>query len=431
MKKILFGFIALSLSLASFSQEYQVKNQYKKGKTFGIHFTFHDFQTPADLQTMGLSEVLAAKQWYKTSRMNAGLALSYTQGITDHVDFMVQLGGSSLTYPLPDKPVSNNNSWLVETDASLNLKLLTDEYWVSPYISAGVGASVWNGYYGAYFPAGLGLQVNFLDEAYLILQAQYRFPVASGTTARNLFYSFGFAGNKKEVVLAPVPIPVVEPPKDSDKDGIIDSLDACPTVPGLAQFKGCPDTDKDGIQDSEDKCPTVPGLAQFQGCPDTDGDGIQDSEDKCPTVAGLARYQGCPIPDTDGDGVNDEEDKCPNVAGIADNLGCPDLKFYYKRADASLSAADKASLDRVVDFMSRNPDLFITVEGHTSTPGTTAYNQKLSEKRADNCIKYLKSKGADASKLKAIGYGEQFPVGDNTKEEGRAQSRRVVFRVNK
>ena len=39
--------------------------------------------------------------------------------------------------------------------------------------------------------------------------------------------------------------------------------------------------------------------------PDTDGDGILDNVDKCPTVAGIAKYQGCPIPDTDKDGIDD------------------------------------------------------------------------------------------------------------------------------
>ncbi len=49
---------------------------------------------------------------------------------------------------------------------------------------------------------------------------------------------------------------------------------------------GNTDRDKDGINDKEDACPDVPGLAQFQGCPDTDGDGIADKDDNCPEVAG-------------------------------------------------------------------------------------------------------------------------------------------------
>jgi outer membrane protein OmpA-like peptidoglycan-associated protein len=61
--------------------------------------------------------------------------------------------------------------------------------------------------------------------------------------------------------------------------------------------------------------------------------------------------------------------------------------------------------------------------------GDSVYNQKLSEKRAQNSVKYLVSKGINPSRLRAAGYGEQFPIGDNSKEEGRAKSRRVVMRI--
>ena len=83
--------------------------------------------------------------------------------------------------------------------------------------------------------------------------------------------------------------------KDSDGDGIPDSEDLCPDIPGTASAKGCPDSDGDGVPDFEDDCPNVPGLAKYEGCPDSDGDGIPDNKDVCPNEKGPASNNGCPL----------------------------------------------------------------------------------------------------------------------------------------
>jgi outer membrane protein OmpA-like peptidoglycan-associated protein len=113
------------------------------------------------------------------------------------------------------------------------------------------------------------------------------------------------------------------PPVDTDGDGVMNTEDDCPTIPGLEAFRGCPDTDNDGIEDSKDDCPEFPGLRQFDGCPDTDGDGIPDNDDECPSTPGDKAYNGCPPPaDRDGDGFADNIDPCPDQAGTLG--GCPD-----------------------------------------------------------------------------------------------------------
>jgi len=119
---------------------------------------------------------------------------------------------------------------------------------------------------------------------------------------------------------------------DSDGDGIEDSKDDCPNEAGLAEFNGCPDSDGDGVADKDDACPTVPGLKEFNGCPDGDGDGVPDNTDKCPDVAGPAANGGCPWPDRDGDGVMDKDDQCPDVAGTVANNGCPELPEAVRQA---------------------------------------------------------------------------------------------------
>ncbi len=71
----------------------------------------------------------------------------------------------------------------------------------------------------------------------------------------------------------------------------------------------------------------------------------------------------------------------------------------------------------------------ISVEGHTDAIGSDAYNQRLSNARANAVKNYLISKGVSASKLSAVGFGESKPVADNSTERGRAANRRTEFVV--
>ncbi|MCP4542052.1 MAG: SpoIIE family protein phosphatase [Chloroflexi bacterium] len=82
-----------------------------------------------------------------------------------------------------------------------------------------------------------------------------------------------------------------------------------------------PDTDRDGIPDPNDECPSEFGQPEFSGCPDSDGDGIRDLDDQCPNEFGPPLFNGCP--DRDGDGIPDYQDACPDRVGPADNGGCP------------------------------------------------------------------------------------------------------------
>jgi len=436
MKKILLAFLVLGLFINSYGQ-----NEYKKRPAFGIHFLLDDFSTATNLRTNGLSSVLKSKEWHKTKNMAAGLAISYTQGLSNYVDFSGVLSGSFLNYPVPGKTAVFNNYLLLEAVATANLKLLTDKYWFNPFVTAGVGGSKYKGYYGAFIPVGVGLQINLFDEAFVILNSQYRMPVTENV-AYHFYHSIGIAGSlfKKKVPPPVVELPPVPEVKDRDKDGVLDDDDRCPDVFGLASLKGCPDRDGDGIADIDDKCPDVPGLARYQGCPipDTDKDGINDEEDKCPTVPGVARYQGCPIPDTDKDGVNDEEDKCINEPGPADNFGCPRIpdeverkintaakKVFFATGSAKLLAKSFQPLNEVVTILNANPTYKLSIDGHTDDTGKDEMNQTLSDNRAASVKAYLVSKGIDESRLTSTGYGETRPIADNKTVAGRAQNRRV------
>jgi outer membrane protein OmpA-like peptidoglycan-associated protein len=436
-----------TLGLFGIGRSQDKSGPIKRG-TLAVQIGGFDFQTAQKIRSQSLSSVLGNKEWSNLKEIDMAFGLSYIKGINQHFDYSINGYFGSVKYPVRS---SNGTSitgaaskLLFEMDASIHMKLLPDNYIVVPYLSAGVGGSVWNGRFEAFAPLGGGLQFGLGEECFAFSNFQYRVPVTQGANYHFL-YSIGFGGpvgkpREIEVKAPPVaPVVVAAVPVDTDGDGIVDAEDKCPTVPGVAKYMGCPvpDTDGDGINDELDKCPTVFGVAQYEGCPvpDTDGDGIKDDVDKCPTVAGLSKYQGCPIPDTDGDGINDEEDKCPTVPGIAELRGCPRPAFkaenvLFATGKATLVARGKQELDILVPYFVENTGVNVTIEGHTDNTGNAALNQKLSEQRAAAAKTYLVSKGIDASRMTTVGYGATKPIADNKTAEGRKMNRRVHFTIN-
>ncbi|MBZ5487759.1 OmpA family protein [Halomonas aquamarina] len=186
------------------------------------------------------------------------------------------------------------------------------------------------------------------------------------------------------------------------------------------------------------QCPSygeVPaGVAvDAEGCPlDSDGDGVPDYRDQCPgTPAGVeVDAVGCPI-DSDGDGVPDYRDQCPNTpAGTKVNaLGCPDsvvlndVNFEFDSAELTSNARN--ILNGVAERLVNNPDVRVSIEGHTDSRGTAQYNKDLSQRRAESVTTYLAQRGVGSNRMRAVGYGEERPIASNDTDEGRAQNRRV------
>ena len=413
----------------------------KKGDLIGIHFNALDIKTPVTLKNSA-----GTRSFTRIDDMDFGFSVSYWKGLTNTIDFSTRGGLIFHDYAAEDRHDLNSGSQQigVELEPTLNFRPYGDNALLAPFITAGVGGGYYTGKWGAYIPAGLGIQLNLQSTTYVFVQTQYRFALTKDVLKDNLFYSLGIAQNvskQKPVVVAPPPPPIV---LDRDGDGVLDADDKCPDIAGLASLQGCPDRDGDGITDTEDKCPDVSGLAKYQGCPipDTDGDGINDEQDKCPTVKGLARYQGCPIPDTDGDGVNDEDDKCPTRVGPASNQGCPVIakeviekvnfaakNVFFATGSFKLLPKSFKSLDEVVKLLKDDETLMIDVDGHTDAQGSDESNQVLSDNRAGAVKNYLVSKGITESRLKSAGYGETKPVADNTTAAGRAKNRRTEMTV--
>jgi outer membrane protein OmpA-like peptidoglycan-associated protein len=101
--------------------------------------------------------------------------------------------------------------------------------------------------------------------------------------------------------------------------------------------------------------------------------------------------------------------------------------IFFEYAKATLQATSFSELNRVVQLLNRNTAMKIEISGHTDNVGLDENNLKLSQERAEAVKTYLLSKGVNAVRLSAKGYGETKPIATNDTEEGKQQNRRVEF----
>ena len=350
-----------------------------------------------------------------TTSMNFGF--EYLQGVTKKVDVVANMLMSSLRYPYYTSlkmPTNANALGYFSFDIGLNYKFLTDEKPVVPYVTGGMGVAIERvDNVTGYAPVGAGLQIKANRGSFIFIQATHNAETSAITKKHNHYsiaYSLPLRGkDKKPVLLPPAPVSI-----DTDNDGVVDSLDKCPTQAGTAKYNGCP-------------------------IPDTDKDGINDEEDKCPTQVGTAKYKGCPIPDTDKDGVNDEEDKCPTEAGIAANHGCEDIQpmlndiansFKFAIGKTNIAKKTLSKLDAVVAALNRYQNVHLDIIGNTDNTGKKKINQPLSVKRAAVVYNYLVKKGVVVERLAKQGVADSNPIESNKTSKGRAKNRRTDMKAN-
>ncbi|HEY6609619.1 MAG TPA: OmpA family protein [Pseudomonas sp.] len=105
-----------------------------------------------------------------------------------------------------------------------------------------------------------------------------------------------------------------------------------------------------------------------------------------------------------------------------------DVKFDFDKS--KVKEESYADIQSLADFMNQYPQTSTTVEGHTDSVGTDAYNQKLSERRAAAVRDVLVNQyGVADARVSSVGYGESRPVADNATDAGRAVNRRVEAEV--
>ena len=98
--------------------------------------------------------------------------------------------------------------------------------------------------------------------------------------------------------------------------------------------------------------------------------------------------------------------------------------------DASVQPQFRPTLDEVSSILSQYPKTYIDVYGHTDSDGSDAYNQTLSERRAQSVAGYLSSHGVQSARIATRGFGETQPIASNATEEGKAANRRVEIKIS-
>ena len=213
------------------------------------------------------------------------------------------------------------------------------------------------------------------------------------------------------------------------------SLDAAQALAKGYQGKVCIHT----IQIGSDPA----GAAFLQKLSKATGCGSHRAASSLGTAAAIQSFQrevylgGAPVAkaavdgDADGDGVPDSKDRCPNPPKLArvDERGCWVITgLHFDTNSSEIAASDQELLrTRAVAILKANPDLRVRIDGHTDSRGSDAYNQALSERRAQAVRKFIIDNGIDGSRLESRGYGESQPAAPNDTPENLRKNRRVEF----
>jgi OOP family OmpA-OmpF porin len=101
------------------------------------------------------------------------------------------------------------------------------------------------------------------------------------------------------------------------------------------------------------------------------------------------------------------------------------LEIHFDTGKATIKPESQKIVGEIAALLKGNPGLQVSIEGHTDNTGTPQGNKTLSDARAQAVVEAVVALGVEASRMGAVGWGQDTPVADNATEEGRAKNRRV------
>jgi len=231
---------------------------------------------------------------------------------------------------------------------------------------------------------------------------------------------------------------------DSDGDGLNDGDE-------VSRYKSDPlkaDTDNDGLNDGEE-------VMKYKSNPlkaDSDGDGLNDYDE-------VMKYKTNPLKaDSDSDGLNDYDevmkyktnpmnadtdggsvddgvevkrgtdplDPSDDVVAIGVPIVLEGITFAFNKSE--ITPESDQILMKALKTLQAHSDIVVEISGHTDNVGSNAYNQKLSQQRADAVKAWLVAKGIPADRIISVGYGEESPRVPNDTEDNMRLNRRIEFK---
>jgi outer membrane protein OmpA-like peptidoglycan-associated protein len=167
---------------------------------------------------------------------------------------------------------------------------------------------------------------------------------------------------------------------------------------------------------------------------DADRDGIADSVDACPNQAGDIAHRGCPPPPEPPPAPAPPpppppaENKAPKLAELKGSRIEIKDQVRFATSKSEILADSYPLLEEVAKILKEHPELVkLQISGHTDNRGPREYNLQLSQDRAEAVRRFLIERGVEASRLEAKGYGPDQPIASNDDAAGRQKNRRTEF----
>ena len=332
----------------------------------------------------------------------------------------------------------DNNLWrtnLIPIDLRLIFSPFDSDVW-NPYVYGGVGALYFNidkppsdPYFNAtenngwatMFPVGGGFEIGLSNEIILDISGGYTFTLTDNLNGYNNKVrneDFGYDGYFN----LGLGLTFVHGSGKSDKDvdGLTKRIETA-----LGTDPNNPDTDGDGLKDGEE-------VRIYKTDPldaDTDNDTLTDGEE-------VNQYKTDPLNvDTDGGTVDDftEVNRGTDPLDPEDDVIKIDVPIVLEGITFATGKSDiipesARVLEGVLKTMTTFPEIIVEVSGHTDDVGSSASNQKLSQRRGDSVREWLILRGVDPNRIFSKGYGEENPIVPNTSKENRRGNRRIEFK---